>query len=263
MRIKISVPTNALHSDLRQALHLAVQMGVRGVQFDLRTEIVGARLGESARRQLLYELKERDLEPASGHFPLKRPLIDPEHLDQRLTAIHDAITTASQLRIRRLTLRPGDLPTADSKERETLIQILGELAGAGDRHGVILCLLPGGDPASEWKPVLKAINQGLVNIDGDFSDWVLNGLPYLGELRDYFGVLGHVEGRDATQGSGGSGREVPIGRGTVDWDEVAALLNEMDYTGWINVQRTIGTDRIGDINRGVQYLKQLFLEGMI
>ncbi|SFH87859.1 sugar phosphate isomerase/epimerase family protein [Planctomicrobium piriforme] len=262
MRIKISVATASFQMDLRMAIQRAMQMGAHGVQFDLRNELFPGAYGESARRQVLHYLAERNLEVASGHFPLRGTLMDPDRLDQRLAAVADAIEFAASLKIRRMTLRPGPLPEADSPEREDLLQALSELAGVGNRQGVTLCLMPSGDSGEALLRLLEDVKTGPVAVDADLADWVLNNQSYVQEMRTLFRFIGHIEARDAARGLGGKGREVPIGRGEIEWDEVAALLGEMDYTGWINVQRTEGNDRLGDIARGVQYLWNLFSGGM-
>lgn len=261
MRIRVSVPTTTFQTNLRVAIDSALQIGVDGVQFDLRNEVKPSEFGDSARRQILHYLKERELELASVSFPLRGPISDPERLDQRLSAIREAIQFASSLKVRTFILRPGSIPPADNAERESFVQILSDLATMGNRFGVSLCLHPSGDSAGELKQLLNEIPTGQIEVDADLAEWVISGLPYRQELRDLFGTIGHLEGRDAARGLGSAGREVPVGRGEIDWEEVAALLNEMDYTGWINVQRTTGTSVQADVVRGVTMMKQLFHVG--
>ncbi|WP_437193608.1 sugar phosphate isomerase/epimerase family protein [Planctomicrobium sp. SH527] len=261
MRIRVSVPTTTFQTNLRVAIDSAMQIGADGVQFDLRSEVKPSEFGDSARRQILHYLKEHQLELASVSFPLRGPINDPDRLDQRLSAIRDAIQFASTLKVRHLTIRPGSIPPVDNKERESFIEIVKDLATLGNRFGVTLCLQPGGDSAGELIQMLNEIPTGQVEVDVDLAEWVMNDLPYRQELRDLFGKIGHLEGRDAARGLGSSGREVPLGRGEIDWEEIAALLNEMDYIGWINVQRTTGSSIQADVARGVTMMKQLFHVG--
>jgi len=261
MRLKVSVPTVSLHKDLRQAIALAMQSGADGVQFDLRTEVVPRESGDSARRQLRHLLTERNLELASVHFPLRGPLTDRDRMDQRLAAIAEAINFASQIKVRTFTLRPGSIPPDGNPEREILIQVLNELAAQGDRLGVAISLIPSGDSAADLKQMLSQVTSGWISVDADLAEWVLNQQSCTSELRELFGSIGHIEGRDAARGYSGSGREVPLGRGEIDWDEIVALLTEMDYVGWINVTRTTGQTIADDIVRGVKFLQERFTPG--
>jgi sugar phosphate isomerase/epimerase len=65
--------------------------------------------------------------------------------------------------------------------------------------------------------------------------------------------------RDATRIGDGTSTEVPVGRGEVAWQELLAVVHELDYRGWFCVDRTQGEDRAGDAGRAIQYLRSLEL----
>jgi sugar phosphate isomerase/epimerase len=258
IRSRISVATTSLQQNLKRGLQQAMRMGVDGVQFDLRSELPPAEYGETGRRQLLHSLSECGLRIAAGRFPLRSPLIASDRLDERLEAIRKAIVFAGELKMPQLTLRAGRIPTVEeTASRDLLHGLLSDLAGVGNRHGVVLSLIPCGDSASEIRELVDLIKTGPVSVVADPASWILSQQDPLAELRALAGLIGHVEIRDAIRGVDGPGREVPVGRGETNWDEFAALLSEMDYHGWLNAERTEGNDRAGDIGRSVQYLRNL------
>ncbi|WP_437223912.1 sugar phosphate isomerase/epimerase family protein [Planctomicrobium sp. SH661] len=261
-RAKISVAMRAFSSDLRRALQTVMQIGAQGVQFDLRNDVTPAQYGDTARRQLLHYLNERGLQIASGHFPLRSPLAATERMGERIKALNDAIEFASKLKIRTLTLRAGRIPSEEDQESvKTLQGVLSELAGHGNRVGVTLSLIPCGDTAAEMRQLVDSVKTGPVTVDADLGAWVLNRQPIVAQLRELHDLIGHFEIRDAIRDYDGRGKEVPVGRGEVDWDEVAALIEEMGYNGWLNVDRQEGSDQAGDIERAVKYLKNLLPSG--
>lgn len=65
--------------------------------------------------------------------------------------------------------------------------------------------------------------------------------------------------RDAIREGDGASTEVPLGRGEVPWQELLAVIYELNYRGWFCVDRTQGEDRAGDAARAVQYLRSLEL----
>jgi sugar phosphate isomerase/epimerase len=69
----------------------------------------------------------------------------------------------------------------------------------------------------------------------------------------------HVTARDAIRDVDAGGVETALGRGEVDWVEFLPLLDEIEYAGWVTVNRTQGEDRAGDVARGVEYLKNVLL----
>jgi len=258
LRAKISVAIKAFSMEMRRAIDQAMELGAQGIQVDLRTDLLADHYGASARRQLLHVLSERNLQLASGHFPLRNPIAAKEHLGPRLAALESAITFASKLKIRTLTLRAGRIPDAEQDDDgfRALQSIISDLAAQGNRQGVTLCLLPCGESAVQIRQFIESIKSGPVMVDADLSSWVMNRQSVVTQLRELHDLIGHVEIRDAIRDVDGRGREVPVGEGEIDWNEVVALLNEMSYTGWLNVDRYEGTDRRGDISRGVSYLKK-------
>jgi len=256
-RARISLSLAALNLELRQAIETLAKWGVPGVQVDLRTELTADRFGETARRQFFHLLNERNLTLASGHFPLRNPIAAPEHLGLRLEALKSAIQFAGKLKIRRLTLRAGRIPSEEDVEGISNVHsVLSELAGAGNHHGVILCLIPCGETATELRQFIQSIQTGPVLVDADLGAWVLNRQSVPAQLRELHDLIGHVEIRDAIRDADGQGREVPVGQGEIDWEETVALLSEMGYPGWLNIDRQAGTDRRGDLSRSVDFLKK-------
>ena len=242
------------------ALQTAMRMQADGVQIDLRSQVRPVDYGQTAQRQLLNYINECNLKLASTHFMLRSPLFEPERLEERVTAVQAAIEFASQLRVRTLTIRAGRLPATDSKPfQDVVIPVLQDLAGYGNLHGVTLCIIPAGDSAESLLSLLDSIKTGPVSIDADLGGWILAGRKPEEQLRTLNAVIGHVEVRDGVRDVDGIGQEVPVGRGEIDWDEVAALLAEMDYQGWLNVRRSSGEDKVSDAARAIKYLRNLLM----
>ena len=65
--------------------------------------------------------------------------------------------------------------------------------------------------------------------------------------------------RDAIRDIDAGGLEVALGRGEVEWIEVLPLLDEIEYAGWVTVNRTQGNDLALDAARAVEYLKNVML----
>lgn len=257
-QFQVSVATYEFEQDIRTSLQTAMQMRADGVQFELRNQLPPSQYGETARKQLLHYLRERDLKPASAHFALRRSLFELDRMEERLEAIRNAIVFASQLTLRKMTLRIGRLPKQeDPTYNDLVLPILKDLATHANHFGVVLCIIPAGDSAETLLSLLSHINTGPLAIDADLGSWVLSGRNPVRELRELNEVVAHVEIRDAVRDVDGVGEEVPVGRGEVDWDEVAGTLGEMEYQGWLNVRRSGGHDKIADSRRAIQFLRNL------
>jgi sugar phosphate isomerase/epimerase len=257
---RIAVATSPFRLPIRRAIPAAAECGAQGVQFDARTEVKPEDYGETARRQLLYELSERSLSVASLTFPLRRPLHDAEHLDLRIAAIRQAMEFAAQLRAKTLTVRGGRLPeAADSPDLQRLRDVLRDLARFGNHVGVVLALTHVGDLPAPLVALIQEIKEGPLGIDFDPAACVLARRNPSADLREAHSVVTHIQVRDAIRDFDGAGLEVPVGRGEVDWPEILALVGEMHYTGWLTVRRTTGDDILGDTARAVQFIQNVAL----
>ena len=256
--LRIAVATRTLRQPIRTAINTAARIGSQGVQFDARYELKPDELGETGRRQLLHELRERDLTVASLVFPLRSALADSEQLDQRMAALRKGMEFASRLKANVLTCAAGRLPPEDATDEcQQLHAVLSDLARYGNHIGVTLSITPAGHDTGRLVALLKDINEGPLGIDFDPAGCVLSRENPASILRELHASATHIQIRDALSSVDGNGREVPVGRGEVDWELILALVDEMNYRGWLTVLRTEGDDRIGDCTRAVAYLKNV------
>lgn len=255
---RIAVATAPFRLPVRRAIVTAAACGAQGVQLDCRNEVKPDDYGETARRQLLHELGERGLSVGSLTFPLRRPLEDAEHLDQRVAALRQAMQFASQLRSRVLTVRGGRLPEeSDAAGLGRLRDVLRELARYGNHIGVVLALTSAGDPPAGLVTLINEIKDGPLGIDFDPAACVLARRNASTDLREAQSAVTHIQVRDAVRDVDGGGLEVPVGRGEVDWDELLALMSEIHYAGWLTIRRTAGDDIPGDAARAVQFVRHV------
>lgn len=254
----LAVSTAPLKLKVREAIDTVARLGARGIQFDAREELPAKEFGHTAKQELLHLLSERNLRVASLSFPLRRPLASPEHVDARIEAIRNAMTFTRELKANVLTLPLGGLPDdAKSAERNLLAELLRDLARHGNHVGVTLCLTLRGEQPVAVQQLLEQVTEGPIGIDLDPAGCVLAQAAPASVARDLHAFLQHVQIRDAVRLSAGFGREVPLGRGEVDWDEFAAVLHEVEYRGWLTVIRSEGDDRLGDVSRALTFLKNL------
>ena len=75
-------------------------------------------------------------------------------------------------------------------------------------------------------------------------------------LRSFI-LFGVPEAKDARASDDGACQEVPLGEGQVDWPRYISLLKQAGYDGYFAIEREVGTDRSGDIARGVSFLRSL------
>lgn len=256
--LRIAASAHCFDQPLRQLIQSAAEMGVQGLQFDARNELKASELSGTGRRQLLHYLTELDLSVASLTFPTRRSFYDQDQLDGRIAATKAAMEFAFQMNARILTARIGKIPSdAESPEYAVLCDVLNGLARYGNRIGTTLCVTPTNDSPDVLKQLLSRIVDGLIGINYDPATFVLTGHDPIDAFRELHDVIHHIQVRDALRDIDGSGIEVPVGRGEVPWDELLAMIDESKYLGWLTVDRTTGDDKLTDITRAANFLRNV------
>jgi sugar phosphate isomerase/epimerase len=258
--LRIAITTRCLNLPLRESLRAAARFGATGVQLDARDEIRPGELTDTGRRQLQHALGELGLSIASLAFPARRSFYDEEQLDARVSAAKQVMEEAWKLQARVVTVRIGKIPAdKESKPYRLLFDVLSDLARHGNQVGAMLTITPTHDSPAALSELITSVKTGPLGIDFDPAVLVMSGHDPGEALRALHSLVLHFTARDAIRDIDAGGLETALGRGEVDWVELLPLLDEINYSGWVTVNRTQGDDRAGDAARAVQYLKNVLL----
>ena len=236
-------------------------LGVSGVQFDARSELRASELSETGRRQFLHQIDERNLRVSSLYFPTRRAFYDPDQLDARTAATKSAMEFAFQLKADVVCIRLGRIPVdSESDDYVTLCQVLDDLARHSNHVGSTLAITPTNDAPETIEGLLSKIDSGPIGVNFDPASFAMSDLNACEAYRLLHSRVIQFTVRDGLKDIDGSGLEVPVGRGEVDWDETIALIEESEYRSTMNIERNHGDQKIKDIANAAQYLESLAFE---
>lgn len=256
--LRLAAAAHCFSQPLRSLLRSAQQAGLQGLQFDVRNELKPSELTGTGRRQFLHQLNELGLSLASLSFPAKRSFYNQEHLDARISALKTAMEFAWELKCLVVTSRIGKVPhDKGSPEYRLLTEVLNDLARHANRIGTVLAVTPTNDPVDALAELLAGVTDGPIGINFDPAAFVMSGRSAADAFRTLYDRVNHVTVRDGLQEVDGTGVEVAVGRGEVEWVELLALFDETPYRGWLTIDRTAGEDRLGDVLRAAQYLRRV------
>jgi sugar phosphate isomerase/epimerase len=254
----VGVRLESLGLPLRKALAEASRVGAAGVQVDAAGDLGPDQLSQTGRREFRNMLRAYDLELTAIGCPLRRGLDTAEEQDARLEYVRKVMTLAFDLGPRVVVIQAGQVP---AKEEEPAARRLREgllnLGRHGDRTGVTLALETGLESGETLAAYLKTFDTGGLAVNFDPANLLLHNFDPVRSVRDLTGRIVHAHARDCRRGSASrAAQEVPLGHGDIDWLGLTEALREAEYRGWLVVEREEGSDRLGDVERGVAFLKR-------
>ncbi len=256
--LRRAIAGRCLPSPIRKAIQAAIEIGATGIQFDVRKDLRPTDLSDSGRRQLRHDLEAEGLTIPSLSFSTRRSLYDPDQLEARVSGLKQALEFAYQLRVPIVVARVGAIPQdKDSAEFKLLMEVLNDVARHGNRIGATLAITPTRESAAELKELIAQVSDGLVGINFDPAVFAMCGHDAIAAFRELHRQVLHITARDGVRDIDGSGQEVVLGRGDVDWPELIALLAEADYRGWLTVDRSHSDNPTRDAERALAYLKNV------
>ncbi len=259
LQLKLSVQLACLGVPLKAAFPLAAELGAAGVEIDARRELVQP-VSRTAVRQILKYLDDYRLRIACLTFPIRNGLADLNHLERRLEAIKDTMRLAYQLRSNCVVCDIGSIPLPEqSEERRHWLDIVNEIGRFAQREGAFLAARTGIAPPAVLSQFLQECDPGSLMISFDPANIVLHGNTLTGAASLLGPHTVHLHVRDAVRDfSARRAVEVEVGRGSVDWNETLAALEQGGFHGYATVGREGSSNPKLECQQAAEYLQNLF-----
>jgi L-ribulose-5-phosphate 3-epimerase len=258
-RIKLGVRLESLGLLLRRGLEEAARLGVPGVQVDATGDLSPNTLSQTGRREFRNLLRTHNLELTALGCPLRRGLDTAENQEGRIDHVRKVLALSFDLGPRIAIVQAGRVPDdPQDPEAHRLSEALQALGQYGDRIGATLALETGLESGATLAQFLGRFDTGGLGVNLDPANLLMNGFDPLDSTRALRGRIVHVHAKDARRaGASQSAREVPLGHGDIEWMEFLGLLEEIEYRGWMVVERESGARGLADVASGVAFLRRL------
>ncbi|HEX3313977.1 MAG TPA: sugar phosphate isomerase/epimerase family protein [Gemmataceae bacterium] len=254
-RRTLAVNQAALNQPLRRSLAGIRKMQADGLELAAIGEMAPAKLTATGRRELRHLALSHELSFAALSCPLRDGLEVADDQEGRIERLSQAMKLAVDLGCTIVVVQPGPLVTDVKDPRfAVLADSLATLGRHGDRIGVRLALTTGFDSAETVMTLLTRFDTGGLAVAVDPGGLMAHGHDPYASLRTVRSRLAYVRASDAKKaGAGRLARRVPVGRGDLDWLQLAANMEEVDYRGWITVDGESATEA----SAGVAFLKRV------
>jgi sugar phosphate isomerase/epimerase len=257
--LKIGIRLESLALPLRSALTQASRLGVGGVQVDAVGDLSPSRLSDTGRREFRHLLRSHNLELTAVGCPLRFPLDHHENREARVEHVRKAMSLSYDLGPRLVVVEAGPIPDETDLLRTRLMsETLLALGQHGDRVGAVLALETGLESGETLATFLDRLDTGGLGVNLDPANLMFHGFAPYEAVRSLHRRIVHVHAKDARRGGASrAAQEVPLGAGDIDWLAFLGLLEEVEYHGWLTVERETGDNRAADIAAGVAFLRRI------
>ncbi|MHB1425566.1 MAG: sugar phosphate isomerase/epimerase family protein [Gemmataceae bacterium] len=257
--LKIGIRLESLNLPLRRGLAEAGKLGVSGVQVDAVGDLAPNALTETGRREFRHLLRSHNLELTALGCPLRRGLDSAENQQPRLEHVQKVLSLSFDLGPRIVIVQAGSVTDDPNNPRTYILrESLQALARHGDRAGATLALETGLEDGSVLAAFLDRFDTGALGVNLDPANLLLHGFDPFASAQALGRRIVHSHAKDARQSSASrAAQEVPLGHGDIDWMKYLAVLEEIEYRGWLTIERETGEDRLADVAAGVSFLRRL------
>jgi len=257
-RLQIGIYLDPLGLPLRKALQEAERLGVSGVQVDAAGPLSPDSLSQTGRREFRHLLRAHNLELTALGCPLRRGLDSPENQEERIEHLRKVMQLSFDLGPRVVVIQPGRIFEDDKDPRFLLMrEALLVLGHHGDRTGSTLALETGLESGEVLRSFLDRFDTGGLGVNLDPANLLLHGFDPYAAVKALAGKIVHAHAKDARQaGSSRVAQEVPLGHGDIDWFQFFGVLEEVEYRGWLTIERESGDNRLADVAAGVAFLRR-------
>jgi L-ribulose-5-phosphate 3-epimerase len=222
-------------------------------------------LTQTGRREITHLLRSHGLSVSAIVCPLRRGLDVAENLDPRLEQIRQTMALAFDLGPRLVIIQAGSIPASplppgegtgvrvpDDPRFPAMKESLEALGRHGDRTGVVVALDTGLDSPETLVAFLNRIDVGSLAVNYNPANLVISGHNPHDAIRTFQKRIVHAEAQDARRISPNRMATVPLGHGDLDWMQLLADFEEIEYRGALTV---LGDDR-AEVAGGVAFLRR-------
>lgn len=287
MNNKIGVIVDSFRVGVREGLRKAKEVGADGVQiYAVSGEMDPAILTPADRKEWKSFIESLGLEISAlvgdlGGHGFQDRNANPGKIEKSKRILDLAVELGTRVVTTHIGIVPED---ANSEVYEAMHNACAELSDYATSMGAYFAIETGPETAAHLKSFLDGFSSKGMSVNFDPANMVMvtGDDPVQGvyTLRDYivhthakdgirlrevdprevYGALGyepldHTKLADMAEG-GDAFRELPLGEGGVDWNGYLQALKDIGYTGYLTIEREVGTNPEEDISKAVQFLKK-------
>lgn len=278
----IGVMVESFRLPYREAVEKAASLGAKGLQIYMtQGDMSPEQLNEKKVRELLDIAKSYGLSFSAVCGDFGQGFSDPELNKINIERSKRVMEFAKILETDIVTTHIGVVPSDSNHPRYQIMQeacrTLAEYADSMNSH---FAVETGPETADVLKGFLDSLNSKGVAVNLDPANFVMvtgdDPVKAVHTLKDYIvhthakdgiklldvkpEIIYGIEKADEEAAWDVAFKEMPLGKGNVDFKNYLKALEEIGYRGYLTIEREVGDDPISDIKTAVNYLNNIIRE---
>lgn len=273
----IGVMLDSFRQSVDQALESARKVGAQGIQvYATRGEMAPENMNAQARREFLAKVKDHGLTISALCGDLGRGFGNAELNPELIEKSKRILDLAKDWETDVVTTHIGVVPADSAHPRYAVMQdACGQLAAYADSVQAHFAIETGPETSAVLKGFLDGLHSRGVAVNLDPANLVMvtgdDPVQAVHHLKDYIVHTHAKDGRKLHEKNpeiiygvvpddgivtDAAFIEVPLGEGQVDFPRYLAALEEVGYRGFLTIEREVGGNPYGDIQKAVAFLKE-------
>ena len=278
-RFPIGIILESFQKPVAESLTLAASMGVQGIQvYATRGELSPSALSAEKRRTFLQMVKDHGLIISALCGDLGHGFGSADRNPALIEESKRILDLAKDLETDIVTTHIGVVPQSQTHPRYAVMQdACGELSRYADSVAAHFAIETGPETAQTLKGFLDGLHSRGVAVNLDPANFVMvtgdDPVAAVHTLKDY---IVHTHAKDGIKRQDSDPEliyglrpgdplvtndaafaEVPLGEGSVPFAPYIEALWEVGYRGFLTIEREVGENPVGDVEKAVAFLEAL------
>ena len=256
---RIGVVLESLRLRIKEGLRTSALLGFTGVQISAtQQETTPENLSQTGRRELRRLINIHELRLCALGGELGTGFINQNEFNLSIKKIKEIISLALDLRTDIVTIHIGNIPSdADTSHGSMVRSALNEIGRHAENYGCTLAAKIRFDCTSTLKKFLLSLQTEGIKLVYDPASFLLNTVDPVKSIYELHEYIVHTNLWDTRQTGEGRKREVPLGEGTVPFEEFISTLEAVGYKGFYMINYQGVEHPVENIKRGKEFLEKV------
>lgn len=256
--LKVGVMIESFRLGVRKGIAKAAEIGADGFQIYVTSgEMHPDALTKTGRQEFLRYVAGQKLVISALCGDFGKPYDREEGLDKLIGDTKKVIDLAVDLKTPIITTHIGVVEKdPKAKSRRIMADALNHVGQYADSRGVVFATETGPEPGPVLAAFIKTLKTGAVKANFDPANLAMKGFDVIEGVKSLGPYIVHTHAKDGIKQKDGTGKEVPLGEGSVPWDQYVETMTKQGYDGFYTIEREVGEDPVVDIKKAIAFLRR-------